>query len=395
VGREFWPDIKGKLLRAQALVQPYLYDPPWSLDAGPSCGQNDRTREIYNRASLNGRLRALSWSGERSRKNIPDKNCKSGRSVNLAGRGNLTMRITSADNTMSPSGTRETQAAAVDSFLPPDVVIGSPRAGTLDRRSFTRHNFKEMEWSVGSMRTRLGRVIFLHFAGVLGVAGFASAAHVESPVPSAESIIAHMMQARSENRARLRPYSVTRDYRLFGKEQQTARSEVIARVTFDPPGIKQFVIQQASGMGLGERIVRQMLEHETEIGKNNSTTDLSPVNYEFRYLREEELDGRSCYVLEIVPRRKDKTLLRGHIWVDAITYLLHRTEGEPARSPSWWLKDARVVLVYSDVGGMWLQTSSESSAEVRFLGHHTMLSRDVEYSMSALAASTRVAPRAQ
>ena len=172
-----------------------------------------------------------------------------------------------------------------------------------------------------------------------------------------------------------------------------ARSEVIARVTFEPPGIKQFVIQQTSGMGLGERIVRQMLEHETEIGRNNASTDLSRANYEFHYLREEEMGGRRCHVLEIVPRRSDKSLLRGQIWVDAITFLLHRTEGEPVRSPSWWLKDARLVLVYSDVGGMWLQTSSESSADVRFLGRHTMLSRDVDYSMSALAASAGVAPR--
>lgn len=244
---------------------------------------------------------------------------------------------------------------------------------------------------MSSVRTPLYRLSLLRFAGVLGASGLALAAHVESPVPSAESIIAHMIQARSENRARLRPYIVTRDYRLFGKERQTARSEVIARVTFDPPGIKQFVIQQASGTGLGERIVRQMLEHETEIGRNNASTDLSPANYEFRYLREEELGGRRCYVLEMIPRRNDKSLLRGHIWVDAITYLLHRTEGEPARSPSWWLKDARLALVYGDVGGMWLQTSSESSAEVRFLGRHTMLSRDVEYTMSSLAASTGLA----
>lgn len=235
--------------------------------------------------------------------------------------------------------------------------------------------------------------ILLKFAAVLATSSIASAAHVDTAIPSAESIIAHMMQARSENRARLRPYSVTRDYRLFGKEKQTARSEVIARVTFDPPGIKQFVIQQASGMGLGERIVRQMLEHESEIGKNNASTDLSPANYDFRYLREEELAGRRCYVLAIIPRRSDKSLLRGQIWVDAITYLLHRTEGEPARSPSWWLKDARLALVYSNVGGMWLQTSSESSADVRFLGRHTMLSRDVEYSMSTLAAAAGAAPR--
>jgi hypothetical protein len=241
------------------------------------------------------------------------------------------------------------------------------------------------------VRTHIFRLIFA--AGVLGASPIASAAPDAGATPSAESIIAHMMQARSENRARLRPYSVTRDYQLFGKERQMARSEVIARVTFDPPGIRQFVIQQASGMGLGERIVRQMLEHETEIGRNNASTDLSPANYGLRYLREEELDGRRCYVLGMVPRRNDKSLLRGQIWVDAVTYLLRRTEGEPARSPSWWLKDARLVLVYSDVGGMWLQTSSESSADVRFLGRHTMLSRDMEYSMSTLSASRGRAPR--
>lgn len=243
------------------------------------------------------------------------------------------------------------------------------------------------------MQTRLCRLIVLHFTGMLGLSAFASAAHVDSPVPNADSIITHMIQARLENRARLRPYCVTRNYRLFGREKLTARSEVIARVTFDPPGIKHFVIQQASGTGLGERIVRQMLEHETEIGKNNASTDLSPANYDFRYLREEELGGRRCYVLEILPRRNDKSLLRGRIWVDSVTYLLHRTEGEPARSPSWWLRDARLVLIYGNVSGMWLQTSSESSADVRFLGRHTMLSRDVEYDMTTLAASTGVAAR--
>jgi Outer membrane lipoprotein-sorting protein len=213
-------------------------------------------------------------------------------------------------------------------------------------------------------------------------------AYAENPVPSVETIAIRMAQARSENQARLRPYSVTRHYRLFGKEQVTTKAEVIANVSFVPPDLKHFVIQQASGMRLGERIVRLMLEHETEIVKNNGSTDLSPANYDFHFLREEDLNGQHCYVLEMVPRRKDKTLLRGQIWVDSTTYLLHRTKGEPAKAPSWWLQDARIVLVYGEVGGMWLQTASESTADVRLLGRHTILARDVEYKMSELAAAT-------
>jgi len=221
---------------------------------------------------------------------------------------------------------------------------------------------------------------------VLALCGASGAQAQNGTAPNAETILGRMAQARAENRTHLRAYSVTRDYRLFGKEKTATQAEVTADVTFVPPDLKHYAIRQASGLGLGEKIVRQMLEHETNIVKDSGATDLTPANYEFRFVREEEVDGQRCYVLEIVPRRKTNTLLHGQIWVDATTYLLRRTEGEPGKSPSWWLRDSRIVLTYGDVGGMWLQTASESTANVRFVGPHTMVSRDVEYKISELAA---------
>nr|MDP9115314.1 hypothetical protein [Acidobacteriota bacterium] len=100
-----------------------------------------------------------------------------------------------------------------------------------------------------------------------------------------------------------------------------------------------------------------------------------------------EWNGQPCYILEILPLRSDKILLRGQIWVDSLTYLLHRTEGTPYKAPSCGLRDARIALVYGEVQGMWLQTASESTADVRFLGRHTMLSRDVGYQVSEAVAS--------
>jgi hypothetical protein len=73
--------------------------------------------------------------------------------------------------------------------------------------------------------------------------------------------------------------------------------------------------------------------------------------------------------------------------VDAHTYLLRRTEGEPARTPSWWLRDVRIALFYADVGGMWLQTALEATANVRILGPYTMVSRDLKYQLSELVAA--------
>ncbi len=214
--------------------------------------------------------------------------------------------------------------------------------------------------------------------------------YAQTAVPAVDVILERMAQARADNRTHLRPYSVTRNYRLVGAEKQT-RSEVIADVSFVPPAFKQFVIQKSSGIGLGERIVRQMLEHETAIVKNNSATDMTAANYDFRFLREEELGGQPCFVLAMLPRRSDKTLLRGQIWVDSLTYLLRRTEGEPGKAPSWWLRDARIALLYGEVEGMWLQTASEATAEVRFLGRHTMLSRDVRYQVSEVVANAATA----
>jgi len=231
-----------------------------------------------------------------------------------------------------------------------------------------------------------GSVILL--AGSFGLGAVASAQAHSGSVPTVETILARMARARTENRARLRPYRVTRDYKLFGQEKQTTKAEVIADVTFVPPDSKQYAIQRANGTGLGEKIVRLMLDNETDIAKNYGSTDMTMANYDFRFIREDELSGQRCYVLEMVPRRKDKTLLRGQIWVDSTTFLLRRTEGEPGKAPSWWLRDARIVLEYGNVGGMWLQTGSESSANVRFLGPHTMVARDLDYKFSELAAAS-------
>ena len=92
-------------------------------------------------------------------------------------------------------------------------------------------------------------------------------------------------------------------------------------------------------------------------------------------------------MLELLPRRIEKHLLRGDIWVDANTYLLRRFEGELAKPPSWWVRDVSVTFVYGDVGGMWLQTATEAAADVRILGRTTMVSRDVKYKITELVAT--------
>ena len=209
-------------------------------------------------------------------------------------------------------------------------------------------------------------------------------AQTEGPVSTA-TIIARMAQAGKDNHAHFRPYIVTRDYKLFGKEGIIPTSQIIAELTFVPPYLKSFAIRHTNGSSMGETVVRRMLEGQMAFAKDSGSTDISQSNYDFRYIREENANGHHYYVLELLPRRKAKNLLRGNIWVDAKTYLLHRVEGEPVKSSSWWLTDVRIALLLGYIGEMWMQTSSESTANVRVVGQYKMISRDVSYKIDQLS----------
>jgi hypothetical protein len=206
-----------------------------------------------------------------------------------------------------------------------------------------------------------------------------ASAQTKSSIPTVETITSRMAQANADNQAGFRPYMVTRDYKMFGKDREQTKSEVTVNVSFIPPNMKSYIIQHAVGSGLGETIVRRMLEGEVTIEKDSSSIDISEGNYEFHFVREENVDGQRCYVLEMVPKRKDKNLLRGNAWVDANTYLPHRVEGEFARNPSWWAKNVNIVLLFGDADGMWLQTALEATGNVRILGQATVVSQDVKY----------------
>ena len=86
------------------------------------------------------------------------------------------------------------------------------------------------------MPGQAGWLLLLYF-----VTGMVSASpQTANSVPTAETILTRMAQARAENRARLRPYIVTRNYKLFGNDVSKAKSEVIADVAFVPPDSKKY-----------------------------------------------------------------------------------------------------------------------------------------------------------
>ena len=212
-------------------------------------------------------------------------------------------------------------------------------------------------------------------------------AQATSP-PTLEQILMRMQAA--EGAERDRPgYSVLREYQLSGTDASAPTSQVLAEVEYFPPSSKQFAIRKTEGSDRGEKIVRRVLEHEVRMTKDSGESAVIQSNYNFALLGQENLGGRRCYLLGLNPRRDTPELLKGHAWVDADSFLILRLEGEPAKSPSWWIKDLRVAIDYGRADGIWLPVTTHATADLRLLGTQVLTSRDVKVQASPENARLR------
>ncbi len=219
------------------------------------------------------------------------------------------------------------------------------------------------------------------------------AAPATNSTPTLNGIVQAVKQRQAENHAEARPYSIVREYRLFGSEAaEDPDSVVVVRVQHLGPGQTQYSILQSSGSSRGVSIVHRVLENESEIHKDPQSYGLSPENYNFVYEGEQEVDGHRCHLLALQPKRKDHLLIDGRAWIDAESFQIRLIQGEPSKSPSWWLKKVELTMRYGDIGGVWAPVSTQAIADVRWFGKRVFTSRELSGSVGATVATTRREP---
>ncbi len=217
----------------------------------------------------------------------------------------------------------------------------------------------------------------------LGIAAFsqseAPVAQVKTaPPPDLNLILQSLERVEQQNPALSRAHEVTRQYKTFHGDDTQPRAEVTAQISFTPPDTRTFKIVQSSGEPRGEKIVRDILEQETEPATERDNRDISRKNYDFVFLRQENFGLVPEYVFRIIPKRKEKGLLLGHIWVDEKTFRIRRIEGVPVKSPSMWIKDLHLTMQFAEVNEMWISVSLDAIATVRLMGRYTLTGLYVE-----------------
>jgi hypothetical protein len=219
----------------------------------------------------------------------------------------------------------------------------------------------------------------LIFASILLCVGHVLAAQVSTP--TADEVVANMNARDTLREAASGGYTGSREYVLENHLFQK-RAEMLARVTCDRTGTKHFeVISEDGWKSANKRVLRQMLATESDSSRPDTRprNRITADNYTFRMIDTEERDGRTAYVIEALPKREDKSLFRGRIWVDTEDYALARVEGEPAKNPSFWTRKVQFVQEYYKAGEYWFPMETTSVTEARMFGTTELSIRYFDY----------------
>lgn len=208
--------------------------------------------------------------------------------------------------------------------------------------------------------------------------------------------MAKMLQHDDQRQGEFAGYTALRHYKAINKNR---RAEMLVRVDCSADGMEQFQIISESGSGpIRQYVLRKLINEEADASTqgHRDRTRITPQNYNFQIVGHDVLGTGPAYVLTVNPKSDNKFLMRGTIWIDAHDYSIVRIDGEPARSPSFWLRSVHFVRTYRRLGKVWVTSSIHSTDQIRLFGPAELSIETSDYALTVprdrVAESDRTPP---
>ena len=190
------------------------------------------------------------------------------------------------------------------------------------------------------------------------------------PGVTESQVLAELATHNERRRSALQDYAVMRTYQVVDLKGKV-HAEEIGRMEFFSPDKKAFTVTSESGSGLVRHMALNPLinsEIEAAAGKEHHDSAISTDNYSLKLLGEQQLGPYRCFVADAVPKRRDKYLFEGRVWIDVNDYSIVRIEGHPAKKLSFWIQRADFVRQYQKIDGFWLPENDQTLVQVRLYG---------------------------
>jgi hypothetical protein len=214
---------------------------------------------------------------------------------------------------------------------------------------------------------------------------------------SADQLLAGLDTRNELRKSALRDYAVLRTYRLADSKGKV-HAEEIGRMEFRAPDQKTFVVVFESGSGLiRHKALKPLISSEIEAaaGKEHHNSSITGANYSLDLLGEQQVGPYHCFVARAIPRREDKYLFEGKLWIDVSDYAVVRIEGHPARRLSFWIQRADFVRQYRKIDGFWLPQKDQTFVQVRLYGKKVLTIAHEDYVVNAAQNKNEVRPLLQ
>jgi len=211
------------------------------------------------------------------------------------------------------------------------------------------------------------------------------------------TLFAQLLTHNELRNAALAGYTEQRTYAVTDTTGKV-RAQESGQMEYHAPDMKMFTTTSESGSGIVRRLALNPLiasEIEAASGKQHHDSSVTPANYKFKLLGEQQVGPYHCFVVQATPMRPDKYLFEGKVWIDADDFGIARIAGHPAKKLSFWIERADFVREYQRIDGFWLPQKDETFVQVRLYGKKVLVIDHQSYTLTAATPTDESAQSAQ
>lgn len=210
------------------------------------------------------------------------------------------------------------------------------------------------------------RFFFSCAAAALAIA----AAHAQA----GDAVYQQIDAAVQQRVANISGFSDIEKYDVYrGHDETHPAAEITVKMSYRRGSGRTFRIVSQSGSDLIRKFgLIPLLNAESRLSEPGALehTWFTTANYrmQLKSSQTEPLNGRQCYVLDIVPRHKAPNAIQGTLWVDAEDGSIVKVDGVASRRPSILAGTTSIMREYKQIHGYAMATHARAESNSHFIG---------------------------
>ena len=192
--------------------------------------------------------------------------------------------------------------------------------------------------------------------------------------PDAASIIRQTDDAVAARFNTVLGFTDTEHYAVYrGSDETHPAAEMTVTDNYKKGSGKTYTILSQSGSSIIQRFgLKPLLDNEQEINlpDNVEKSWFTSTNYEMK-LRPGgpvQLNGRSCYILDIIAKHKAPNLIDGSMWVDVRDGTLVQIDGTATEAASIFSGPAHMMRQYANINGVSMAMHARAESNSTLFG---------------------------